>query len=169
MDKYFERLINESESELTSLNIPFCKHIHWGTMHKKSVWGTCKQIGPKTYEIKINEALFETNNDNNIKTTIIHELLHSCKNCHGHTGQWKVYANKVNKYLGYNVKRCTQASDKGVENIIPYKYKVVCSDCGRETYYSRNCQAIRTKCKGYICATCGSKKLLVYDKLGNLL
>jgi len=160
---YYERLVEESKAELNSINIPYSKHIHWGTMNKSRVWGNCKKIGKNTYEIRINTALFETADDHNIKTTIIHELLHSCKDCMKHTGQWKVYANKVNKYLGYNITRCTSASEKGVASIIPYKYKVVCEDCGNETYYTRETKAIRTKCKGYYCGKCKSKSLRVYS------
>lgn len=49
-----------------------------------------------------------------LKNTIIHELLHTCKGCMKHTGEWKQLAEKVNRYYGYNIKRCDSADEKGI-------------------------------------------------------
>lgn len=61
-------------------------------------------------------------------------MLHTCKDGMSHTGEWKRLADKVNRYYGYNIKRCTSAEEKGIkvekkEN--NYKYVFKCTGCGQ--------------------------------------
>lgn len=82
----------------------------------KKRWGQCKAI-PGGYSINISVALLdERNNEQGLKETIIHELLHSCKGCMNHGEKWKRLAQKVNRAYGYNIKRCSSAEDKGVQS-----------------------------------------------------
>ena len=100
-------------------------------------WGQCKGI-PGGYSININVALLDERNDEQgLKETIIHELLHSCKGCMNHGENWKRLADKVNRYYGYHIKRCSSSDEKGVLSetrqpvrIPEYRYAVQCSCCG---------------------------------------
>lgn len=71
----------------------------------KKCWGQCRKIG-NNYIIEVNQILLREDTDiDGLKNTIIHELLHTCKGCMKHTGEWKQLAEKVNRYYGYNIKR----------------------------------------------------------------
>lgn len=75
----------------------------------KKRWGQCRKIG-NNYIIEVNQILLREDTDiDGLKNTIIHELLHTCKGCMKHTGEWKQLAEKVNRYYGYNIKRCDSA------------------------------------------------------------
>lgn len=78
----------------------------------KKRWGQCRKIG-NNYIIEVNQILLREDTDiDGLKNTIIHELLHTCKGCMKHTGEWKQLAEKVNRYYGYNIKRCDSADEK---------------------------------------------------------
>ena len=80
----------------------------------KKRWGQCRKIG-NNYIIEVNQILLREDTDiDGLKNTIIHELLHTCKGCMKHTGEWKQLAEKVNRYYGYNIKRCDSADEKGI-------------------------------------------------------
>ena len=74
------------------------------------------------------------------KTTVMHELLHSCDNAMEHKHEWLRLANKVNQAYGYNIKRCTSASEKMTDEQIKRYNKPVehtktyicrCNECGK--------------------------------------
>jgi hypothetical protein len=81
------------------------------------------------------------------KETIIHELLHTCKGCMRHTGKWKYYAEVVNQVYGYNIKRVTEGSEKGIENYeskeMNVKYVFTCGNCGATIYRKRDSKFTR--------------------------
>lgn len=55
----------------------------------KKRWGQCRKIG-NNYIIEVNQILLREDTDiDGLKNTIIHELLHTCKGCMKHTGEWK--------------------------------------------------------------------------------
>lgn len=65
----------------------------------KKRWGQCRKIG-NNYIIEVNQILLREDTDiDGLKNTIIHELLHTCKGCMKHTGEWKQLAEKVNRYV----------------------------------------------------------------------
>lgn len=81
----------------------------------KKRWGQCRKIG-NNYIIEVNQILLREDTDiDGLKNTIIHELLHTCKGCMKHTGEWKQLAEKVNRYYGYNIKRSAVKRLKDVE------------------------------------------------------
>lgn len=60
----------------------------------KKRWGQCRKIG-NNYIIEVNQILLREDTDiDGLKNTIIHELLHTCKGCMKHTGEWKQLAEK---------------------------------------------------------------------------
>ena len=161
--KNFEELINESMNEVTHGGIKPGNITSW-TINKraKTRWGLCKQAPDKTFEIQIAECLLT---DDRIsvqacKETIIHEILHTCKGCMKHTGQWKYYAEVINQVYGYNIKRITTGTEKGVEdykatNYMNYKYVFTCGKCGATIYRKRDSRFTKNY-RYYGCARCGA-------------
>ena len=161
--KNFEELIKESMNEVSHVGIKPGNITSW-TINKraKTRWGLCKQAPDKTFEIQIAECLLT---DDRIsvqacKETIIHEILHTCKGCMKHTGQWKYYAEVINQVYGYNIKRITTGTEKGVEdykatNYMNYKYVFTCGKCGATIYRKRDSRFTKNY-RYYGCARCGA-------------
>lgn len=133
----------------------------------KRRWGQCKKFPDGHCVIQIAAQLLEDDrvSERACKETIIHEILHSCPECNGHTGNWKAYADKMNKRYGYNIKRTTSGEEKGVENYKSerraVKYVFMCRYCknlvtrtrkSKFTHYYRN----------YGCGVCGMPR--AFDK-----
>lgn len=100
----------------------------------KSRWGQCCKRD-SVYYINISSRLLDDYvSDKATKTTIIHELLHTCKGCMNHGREWQKLADLVNDCYMYNVKRCTSDEEKGIKHIekeIEYKYIFKCQGCGQ--------------------------------------
>lgn len=99
-------------------------------------WGNCSKKPDGSYVIQINSSLGDDNlNDQGIMDTILHELCHTVPGGHGHTGAWKIAANKLNKKFGYKIKRTNSSDEKGVQKVAkkprPIRYKFVCEKCGQ--------------------------------------
>lgn len=129
----------------------------------KTRWGMCvKKNG--NFIIQIAAQLLEDDrvSEKACKDTMIHEILHTCKGCSGHTGLWLKYANIMNEKYGYDIKRTTSGKEKGVENYKPtkhldYKYFYVCEKCGQQVRKKKACKFTRYY-RDYTCLICGTKK-----------
>ena len=119
-------------------------------------WGVCK-VRPYGYMIEINRALLEDDvSKAALLDTVMHEVLHTCKDCCNHGAVWKSYATMVNRAYGYNIKRTTSAEEKGIEvESVAAKYRFQCAKCGaiigraRESAFTRNPDNYRcARCKG---------------------
>lgn len=121
-------------------------------------WGQCKRVA-NGYSINISATLLDESNDvNGLKNTILHELLHTCDGCMNHGTKWKTLASKVNNAYGYNIKRCSDANEKGVENDtrVVYKYEIQCQECGHSYKREKMSKAIQHPEK-YRCGQCHGK------------
>lgn len=128
----------------------------------KSRWGRCRKTGGY-YIIEVNVDLLDERNDlNGLKETILHELLHSCKDCMNHGKEWKRLAAKVNHTYGYNITRCSNAEEKGVsfhrtttrKTPMEYKYAIKCNKCGQVVRRSKMSKTIQRP-DLYRCGICG--------------
>lgn len=78
-----------------------------------------------------------------IKNTIIHELIHCLPYCNNHGSQFKIYADIINKKLGYNISRVgNKKQDFEKSNLEytekeEYKYKIKCKNCNKIFYRKR--------------------------------
>lgn len=127
----------------------------------RQVWGKCILYPNGECEIQIASRLLEDEriSDEACKSTIIHEILHSCPECkNGHRGKWSEYAARMNQMYGYNIKRVTTGEEKGVENYVPQKrtvkYVYVCTGCGQQITFTRKCKFTR-RYRQYMCTLCG--------------
>ena len=130
----------------------------------KKRWGQCVMFPDKHYEININVNLLREDIPlDGLKSTLYHELLHTCKNCFDHGKQWNAYAARVEQYYGIKVNRTESAYDKGFteEQVKAYnenriKYKFVCKGCGQKVNKMRASAFVKHP-ERYQCAICHNK------------
>lgn len=159
--KDLEKLAAECIADLLSIGIQPGGVNRWIiNTRAQSRWGQCKQYLPGLFDISISSRLLQDNvSDQAAKNTILHELLHTVKGCHGHKGQWKELAAKVNRLLPqYTIKRTTSSEEKGIKT--KYKertnrYAVKCTHCGREYYREKESKLIQYPDK-YRCGVCNN-------------
>lgn len=73
-------------AELDTLEIQYGNVVEFKVNYRaKKRWGQCKRLSDGTFSININ-AIFldERNEEQGLKNTIIHELLHTCTDCFNH-------------------------------------------------------------------------------------
>lgn len=95
-----------------------------------------------------------------IKNTIIHEIIHCFPYCNNHGEEFKKYAKYINQKLGYNISRVgNKKEDMKKSNIEydenkTYNYKVICPRCGQEFFRNRLAKDFKRK---YRCGKCNGK------------
>ncbi|MCR5272626.1 MAG: SprT-like domain-containing protein [Lachnospiraceae bacterium] len=159
-EKDLNALVLECLSELKDQDIAPGEVSEWKVNKRAGTrWGRCIRNADETFTIEIAQRLLtdERISDKACKETIIHELLHTCKGCMKHTGSWKMYATQMNVAYGYNIKRTTSGSEKGVEDHevtpLPVKHIFVCKNCGAVIYRKRESRFTRHY-RRYACARC---------------
>ena len=111
------------------------------------------------HHIEISKWVLELE-DNIIKNTIIHELIHCIPYCNNHGIEFKKYAKLINNAYGYDISRVgDKKKDYEKSNIEynegqKYNYRVVCKGCKQEFYRQR---INKDFVKKYICGKCKSK------------
>jgi len=159
--KDLKKLVEECTADLLSIGIQPGKVNRWIiNTRAKCRWGLCKQVAPGEFDISIAACLLIDNvRVQAVKNTILHELLHTVKGCHGHKGQWKVFASRVNRMLPqYTIKRVTSCAEKGLEHTPKprtNRYAVKCTHCGKEFCREKESKIIRHPEK-YRCGACGN-------------
>lgn len=185
MEEKLERLYNECLEELKRVGLNFDDEREYGKIDIKIAkrnakrYGCCKQENPDKlskfwyngkfqygkfhiHHIEISKWLMELN-DEIIKNTIIHELIHCLPNCNNHGKYFKYYANIIKKEVGYNITRLGNKEEdyiksgielKKEEKRIKYKYNVICQKCG-QTYFRQRIQKNFTR--KYVCGKCRRK------------
>jgi len=190
MEEKLCALYNQCLNELSSIGIDMNNKDLIGTVDIKiskrasKRYGCCKQEYPdkkykiiqkrryrrtikyekfQIHHIEISSWVMELN-DNIIKNTIMHELIHCIPFCNNHGKEFKRYANYINQKLGYNittkgdVKADYEKSQLQYEDNNNYKYKIVCQNCGQVIYRKRfNPNLI----KKYQCGKCKGKLRLL--------
>lgn len=193
MNEKLDILYKQCLDELASIGIDMTDYNLIGEIdisiskRKTKRYGCCKQESPdEKYKMtkrkglrrtikyeKFNKHHIEISNwvmklnDDVIKNTIIHELIHCIPFCNNHGKEFKKYANYINTKLGYNI--TTKGNVKSdyekshmeyVENN-DYKYKIICQNCGQIIYRKRfNSNLI----KRYRCGKCKGKLKLLEER-----
>lgn len=158
--KELMKLVGESQRDLASLNIRTGNVRNWSVNTRaKARWGYCVIVSKGLFDIQIAAALLQDDvDDQAVKDTIVHELLHTIPGCFKHTGKWKQYANTINRLLPqYKIKRGSSYEEKGLEDLRPKpqcRYILKCLRCGSEIGRQRMSAAVehpehyRCKCGG---------------------
>jgi predicted RNA-binding Zn-ribbon protein involved in translation (DUF1610 family) len=159
----YNKLLQEVIAEAKRVNIPVSDSINPYVKintRAKGRFGMCKKNTKafNTFNIEI-ASFMDQASIKDIKETLAHEVLHTCPNCLNHQLQWKIYANKMNKEYGYNIKRSSSSADMGITIPIKRNYVLVCKGCGQEIIKERMCKVVkypeRFRCK------CGGKLELI--------
>lgn len=183
MEEKLHYLFDNCINELNSIGIDTSNlgeiDINISNRSKKR-YGCCKQENPdknfKTitrsgfkrvvkYE-KFNKHKIEISawvlnlNEDIIKNTIMHEIIHCFPYCNNHGIEFKKYAKIINNKLGYNIARVGNKQEDYQNSNIEYnekelyKYKIECKNCGQIFYRKRYNVNLITK---YRCGICKGK------------
>ncbi len=142
--------------ELISMGIPVSTRlepeVRINTRAKRRLGCCYYQSG--RYWIEVSQAVLE--DEDLLKQTLVHELLHTCPKCRDHGPKWKAYAQTVNEKLGYRIERTvktkTPAGSLRHEEI---KYILECQSCGAQIKRMRMSKAVKSPWR-YRCP-CGGK------------
>ena len=171
--KDVNKLFEEAKEVLDTLGIPYSHRIVGVLVNTraKSRWGrsTRKQInGRSYYTIEISSRLLEDDVEwDKAMDTMIHEVLHCHFKHRNHTGDWKKYAQMINKaYPQYHIERVTSCEEKGIEvsTVKSYKYAITCNKCGTVSKYMKHSKIVKLvesypgSCR---CGKCHSSNLTV--------
>ena len=188
MEEKLNRLYEECINELKSININL-EEENIGKIdislskRKNKRYGCCKQEEPdKTssyrknriihyrkynkHHIEISKWLMNLNDDI-IKNTIMHEIIHCFPDCNNHGKEFKKYSEFINEKLGYNISRLGnkeedyKKSNLKFEKTIPcYKYEIRCQICNYVYYRQR---LTKNFTKKYRCGNCKGKLKIVEE------
>ena len=125
----------------------------------KNRFGQCRRNNIiNTYSLNFNYLIFaDEADDDAIMNVLIHEILHTCKDCMTHKGEWKRLANYVNVNTKYNSTRCNSYENFGIEKPKREKkhnYVFVCEDCG-QVYIRERASKFTRNYHNYRCGKCG--------------
>ena len=172
MDEKLIQLYNECLNELKSIGIDIICNKKIGEINinlakrKAKRYGCCKQSKPvitcyhieyrnhrriKVYDaflkhdIEISKWVLDLNDDI-IKNTIMHELIHCLPYCNNHGKEFKYYANFINERLGYQIQRLGNREQDYKESNLDFdsedikcNYKIRCKNCGIRDYRCGKC------------------------------
>lgn len=186
MDDKLHRLFLDCTNEWNKIGIDILNEKEYGKIdisiskRNNKRYGCCKQEEPdKKYKIvtkrgykriinyeKFNKHHIEISpwvmqlEDEIIKNTIMHEMIHCLPYCNNHGKEFKKYANLVNTKYDYNISRVGNKKDDYEKSNIEfkeeqnYKYRIICKDCEQEFYRQR---LNRNFTRKYRCGKCGGK------------
>jgi hypothetical protein len=160
-----KKLFNECIDELKTININVEKSRKTKTeieikinKRSKKRYGCCKKISKDGFQIEVSQWVMDLN-ENIIKNTIMHELIHCLPRCNNHGEVFKNYAKTINEKLGYNITRVgNKEKDFNKSNLefkekeIKYNYKIVCEKCNQTFLRQRVSKGFTRK---YRCGKCG--------------
>ena len=163
MQYKLSKLYKECIEELNLININMEKNrvidIKINTRSKKR-YGCCKKISKDKFQIEVSEWVMDLNEDI-IKNTIMHELIHCLPRCNNHGEYFKKYAELINEKLGYNISRIgnkkndyEKSNKEYTEKQVNYKYKVICDGCNQTFFRQRISRSFTRK---YRCGKCGGR------------
>lgn len=165
--EYINALFKTVLAEARELGIPVSPNIKEEIIinrRARSRFGCCKKIrkgSQEFFEIELSCRLMDCQ-EQAIKQTLAHEVLHTCPDCHNHGAPWKTYAKRMNETYGYQIKRTDTAEHLGIpeeaqrkRTPLKEKYILVCKNCGSRIARTRMSNVIkypgRYRCK------CGGK------------
>ena len=184
MNQKLNKLFCECINELNKIGIDILDEKQFGKIdisiskRNNKRYGSCKQEEPdrayrvvtrigrrkvvkyerfNKHHIEISKWVMELE-DNIIKNTIMHELIHCIPFCNNHGTEFKKYANVINTNYGYDISRVgNKKKDFEKSNIEfketeKYNYKIICKGCKQEFYRQR---LNKNFTKRFRCAKCG--------------
>lgn len=138
IEKYVEEIKNQ-------VDLPFSDVHAFKTHNDNHSLGRCQRVsffnGEHTkYIISLNKKMLNCS-EQDIKNTLLHELIHTIDGCFNHGDRFKYYAEKVNQKYGYHIARAN--SVKGFKEQIKYRYIVKCTKCGISKKYLKKSDVVK--------------------------
>lgn len=132
----------------------------------KRALGRCRKIDKNQFLIEMNGEYLLIENKDVILNTLMHEAIHSLKDCMCHTGKFKVVAAQVNTKYGYNIRRCTKTEKYKSFNKV--KFTITCADCGHTYKYYKTNKIVKFIMNNpnsgfYWCSKCGCYELIIKE------
>jgi predicted SprT family Zn-dependent metalloprotease len=123
--------------------------------------GRCKRRGTKFYlEFSTKYFDYEGTTDEEKRSVIYHELVHTVDGCFNHGEKFKLVGRKIERATGVTQIH-TRTTETGDFKKDTYKYRVDCGYCSRVTYRQRSMGS--SDRRGYIdnyrCGACGESLL----------
>lgn len=120
-----------------------------------------------SYTIEINPCMLADSVEvKTAKNTIIHELIHTCPGCMNHGYEWKRRGDRVNRMLGYNIKRESEVEGLEANGVKlkkeEYKYALECMKCGHQFKFQRWCGKLENPAR-WKCGCGGDLKTICLD------
>ena len=120
-----------------------------------------------SYSIEINPCMLADSVEvKTTKNTIIHELIHTCPGCMNHGYEWKWRGDRVNRMLGYNIKRESEVEGLEANGVKlkkeEYKYALECMKCGHQFKFQRWCSKLENPAR-WKCGCGGDLKTICLD------
>ena len=120
-------------------------------------WGVCRREADGSFRIGISARLLEDGVPlQSLQQTILHELLHTAPGCMDHTGNWKRYADLLNRQYGFSIRRASAPEDLGAPEDTRIRYRFRCEGCGAEQIRYRACH-FTAHPERYRCSRCGGR------------
>ena len=184
MEQKLYRLFSECVNELNKIGIDILNENKYGKIEisiakrNNKRYGCCRQEEPdgnyrivtkvgrkrivkyerfNKHHIEISKWVMELE-DNIIKNTIMHELIHCIPYCNNHGTEFKKYAKLINLEYGYDISRVGnkkkdfEKSNIEFKEIEKYNYKIVCKGCKQVFFRQRLNKNFTRK---FRCAKCG--------------
>lgn len=150
IEKYVEEIKNQ-------VDLPFSDICAFKTHNDSYSLGRCQRVSffngeHIKYIISLNNKMLKCS-EQDIKNTLLHELIHTIDGCFNHGDRFKYYAEKVNQKYGYHIARTN--SVKGFKEQIKYKYAIKCTQCGKTQKFIKKSNVVKYPSL-YICK-CGGK------------
>ena len=160
VNENLKTLILECLDELQKLGFVVDGSIYFREGKGKSCYGTCgrgewsNKYKKWDFVISVNKYLFDKND---IKETIIHELLHTVDITHGR--KWKELADFINKNTSYKIERCSDRKllpEAYAEKIIDKNdmIELTCPVCGDNILVKNNIVISNSGSSNYYCKKC---------------
>lgn len=186
MEHKLEIIYNKCLEELRNIGIDVLNSAQIGTIdislskRNNKRYGCCKQEEPDTrtkyiekigikriirygkfnkHHIEISPWLLELDEEI-IKNTIIHEIIHCFPRCNNHGAEFKKYAKYINEKLGYNISRVGNKKEDYIKSNVEYEekeeynYHIKCIKCGQSFFRKRLNKNFTRK---FRCGKCGGK------------
>ena len=141
--KNLRRLYSECVSEAKGIGLDISDNITRITVNNRlsRALGRCTMSWDAwnrkySYKIEMNPCMLADDLEDKVpKNTIMHELIHTCKDCMNHGSEFQHRASIVNRKLGYNVHTQTDSRILEAAGVVvkktPDRYGIVCNKCGR--------------------------------------
>ena len=139
------------------LNNVGCVYNTIGLFNSTRVLGNCHRgRGCSIFKISLNKLLVECGTDEQIKSTILHELIHTMPNCFNHQKQFKAMCDKY--YNLANIRKSQEFDSVLIRKArVNYKYKIVCENCGEVLAYRDRATKVIKHYDRYVCKKCKVK------------